>query len=470
MASDINAIVVGETWRAVGMVAKASGSAIEADVSYYLKCLSGAHAGKWWDDANYSTVPWAAGAVANAMTHHDDGNWTIELSASPFEAGIMYLEFSKEDSDLHVAGEGRLLRGVPVNTLADVQHMADSVIGADTFVEGVLGSTQEIADAAAATVAAAHGTGSYLAADAVTGLGTGTTLTSLATAANQTTILARLGAWTGTGVNTILGAFKALLSKVASAPSDIGGTFTPTTDSTEAIQETVAALEAGSGLNAQETRDAMKLAPSTGDPAEGSIDALIADISGDLSGEGAYTGTLTVDDGSGNGLEGAVINARRGGVLKASGTTDADGQITDWVFGEYTYDLAVRLAGYQPETDAIVVSGNAWTKIISMTPLTLPASDVGMVTGYFYCYDNDGEVIEGAIIEIRAKSKSGYGISLRTGIRSEISDVNGLVTLTNLVPGAVYQIRRGDEGDWTDVTVSASATDPHALPNVHGEG
>lgn len=61
---------------------------------------------------------------------------------------------------------------------------------------------------------------------------------------NQATILGRLGAWTGTGINTILGAFKALLSKTASAPSDIGGTFTPTTDSTEAIAEGVASAAA----------------------------------------------------------------------------------------------------------------------------------------------------------------------------------------------------------------------------------
>lgn len=50
-------------------------------------------------------------------------------------------------------------------------------------------------------------------------------------------LLARLGAWTGSGVNTVLGAFKALLSKVASAPSDIGGTFDPAADSTEAIRD-----------------------------------------------------------------------------------------------------------------------------------------------------------------------------------------------------------------------------------------
>lgn len=60
---------------------------------------------------------------------------------------------------------------------------------------------------------------------------------ALATAANQTTILNRLGAWTGTGVNTILGGFKALLSKTATAPSDIGGTFAPADDSVEAIRD-----------------------------------------------------------------------------------------------------------------------------------------------------------------------------------------------------------------------------------------
>lgn len=60
----------------------------------------------------------------------------------------------------------------------------------------------------------------------------------LATLANQNTILARLGSWAGTGINNVLGAFQALFRKDASAPSDIGGTFSPTTDSVEAIRDT----------------------------------------------------------------------------------------------------------------------------------------------------------------------------------------------------------------------------------------
>jgi hypothetical protein len=174
MASDINSIVVGEVWRAMGMVAKASGSAItEGSVSYYLKCLSGTNAGKWWDNANYATVPWAVGEVANAMTHQKDGLWTISLAASPFTAGIMYAEAALESGDLHVAGEGRLLRGVPVNTLADVQHMADAVIETASFASGSVGTTQEITDAVAAAIAAAHGSGSYQTANDV-GIGSRT--------------------------------------------------------------------------------------------------------------------------------------------------------------------------------------------------------------------------------------------------------------------------------------------------------
>lgn len=69
----------------------------------------------------------------------------------------------------------------------------------------------------------------------------------LGTAANQTTILARLGAWTGSARNTILGALQALFRSDADAtvPSDINanlgggaGDADNTTDSTEAIRDT----------------------------------------------------------------------------------------------------------------------------------------------------------------------------------------------------------------------------------------
>ena len=99
------------------------------------------------------------------------------------------------------------------------------------------------------------------------------TVTSLTNAppdsAGVTTLLARIGAFTGTTVNTVLGFFRALFRKDSGAtlPSDIGGTFDNATDSNEALADKTG------GLTAQETRNALKLAPSTGTPAAGSVDA-----------------------------------------------------------------------------------------------------------------------------------------------------------------------------------------------------
>jgi hypothetical protein len=54
-----------------------------------------------------------------------------------------------------------------------------------------------------------------------------------------TSVLARIGAFTGTGVNTILGFLRALMRKDGSitTPSDVGGAFVHTTDSLEAIRD-----------------------------------------------------------------------------------------------------------------------------------------------------------------------------------------------------------------------------------------
>lgn len=58
------------------------------------------------------------------------------------------------------------------------------------------------------------------------------------------------------------------LGAYVATPTDIstGGTFTNTTDSNEALADKTG------GLTLQETRDAMKLAPTAGAPAAGSVD------------------------------------------------------------------------------------------------------------------------------------------------------------------------------------------------------
>lgn len=67
-----------------------------------------------------------------------------------------------------------------------------------------------------------------------------------ATASAQTTILNRLGAWTGSGINTILGALRAIAAKASGlTPTDLssGTTFNNTTDSLEAVRDAVSDIQ-----------------------------------------------------------------------------------------------------------------------------------------------------------------------------------------------------------------------------------
>lgn len=65
-----------------------------------------------------------------------------------------------------------------------------------------------------------------------------TTITGLALEQTCQEVLAKLGNWSETNNNTILGALKAIMRKDVNTPTDIGGTYEPLTDSLEAISET----------------------------------------------------------------------------------------------------------------------------------------------------------------------------------------------------------------------------------------
>jgi hypothetical protein len=60
---------------------------------------------------------------------------------------------------------------------------------------------------------------------------------AVALASATATIIASIGAFTGGGVNNILGFFKALMRTDGSNPSDLGGTYDPTTDSLQAFRD-----------------------------------------------------------------------------------------------------------------------------------------------------------------------------------------------------------------------------------------
>ena len=143
------------------------------------------------------------------------------------------------------------------------------------------------------------------------------------------TIYNRIGAFTGTGVNTILGFFKALLNKDAATPSDIGGTFDPSTDSTEAIADRLSAV---GGLTGIHTVTIQFYRTATTTP--------IPDVAADV-----YDSTET---------------SRLNGIQLKS---DVDGQAS---FGRDngTYKVRAMLAGFTFTTGTVVVNDDDVTIII----------------------------------------------------------------------------------------------------------
>lgn len=190
-----------------------------------------------------------------------------------------------------------------------------------------------------------------------------------------------------------------------------------------------------------------------------------------LSSEGAYTGTLTVDDGI-TGLEGVVVNARRGGVLKASGTTDASGEITNWVFGAFTYDLAARLSGFESETDTIAVSADAWAKTISLTANTItPPPNASTTTGVITVYDEEGSVEESVEVSVQIIDGPGTaGIGYDSAVWTETSSALGVVEFAGIIHGAQYKIWRGDSKASAQTFTAPTTGDSFDLAEVIGRG
>jgi hypothetical protein len=198
--------------------------------------------------------------------------------------------------------------------------------------------------------------------------------------------------------------------------------------------------------------------------AEANLDTQLSAI-GSVEGSGARTLTITVTDGT-DALEGAKIRMTKAAESYVA-TTYASGQITVGR-DDGTWTVAITLAGYTFVPTTLVVTADDSTIEYEMVQQSFTASDPGFVTGYLYCYDENGEVEAGVLMYSKVKSVSGSGVSYDNKVRSVTSDVSGLAEFTNMSPGMTYQIRRGDDSEWEDVTVLDSATSPYALDSIVG--
>lgn len=196
-----------------------------------------------------------------------------------------------------------------------------------------------------------------------------------------------------------------------------GGGFSGSTDSLEAISDAVAALSVSSG-------------------------------------SGAFTVTITVNDGS-TVLQGAIVRVSEG-VTTISGTTNASGVAT-FALDAATWSLAITKPGYSFTPTTLAVSGNT-TTTRSMTAVTpgAPAAP-GLSTGTIVCYGTNGLPESGAKVTVQLVSGPGDAGSALDGAALELTaNGSGVATHNGFVRGAAYKARRGTSGAWVRFVVPDS--------------
>jgi hypothetical protein len=237
-------------------------------------------------------APLSAASTASAVWDALIASYTVSGS---FGARVVRTDAASSGNELKITGSG--------HAAAVVHDCEPNSVPEDAFLSGAVSARVLATDAAAEVATSVR---SELAVE----LGRiDATVDSRAAASDMSTLLSRLGAFTGSGVNTVLGLLKAIMSKAAATPSDVGGTFSATTDSIEAIRD---AQQAGTGDASQATLEAV----------QDTVDAIAASLSGtpiEVVGRVADGGSITLYAGDDmrvrSGTEISVTITDVGGVI-----------------------------------------------------------------------------------------------------------------------------------------------------------
>ena len=527
--SDILSIRVGEVWRGAGMVARGDGSAIvSGTVSHYLKALTGTNTGKWWKNDDQT---WAESETGTEMVHQADGRWTVQLAASPFEAGVIYLEYAKESGNLHVPGEGRMLRGV-LTTQAECEaaidekgHLLQSPDAGATALSRFDASTDEVttdeasrdaskatgfleslgttapagwidaaavADGAVTKIQAGLSTFAGGAVASVTGDIGGKVIGGGSTAITGIGARTDLRAWGGEssiynvsmfGINyPIIASFQYGIYK--SGDTLVSQTTTRQAKATAIIEDTydysgaIPVIVEAALVNVPDSEGTTTLLTDWNDG--GRLDAILDETlaqataaAGASGGTGARTVAITVDDGTTT-LQSARVRVTKGAESYLL-STDAVGLAT-FSLDDGTWTVAITLAGYTFTQASLVVAANV-TQTYSMTaagftPSTEPDSVTIqwlVINAHDYAPIGGGE----GTITIRIKEGPGTdGYAWGKNERSATTDANGMIEFTNVPVGATIRARLGavdGGGEWFDLTIPADATSPYDAGEIIGD-
>ncbi len=271
------------------------------------------------------------------------------------------------------------------------------------------------------------------------------------------TLINRLGAFTGSGDNTVLGVLKALASKTAATPSDIGGTFDPASDSLEGIRDAGATLTdvEASMQTVIETNHLDHLLAVTYDPASkpGASDALLNELVESDSGVARLTANALEQAPSGTGASAATI---------ADAVWDEllSGHVIAGSAGESLADAAAGGGGGLDAAGVRAAIGLASANLdTQLATIDTVADAILADTG------TDGVVVAAA-------SKTGYRLSA-TGVDDVLDEVVlGSYTMRQLIRGmSAALVGKLSGGGTTTVTIrSADDTKNVVVATVDADG
>lgn len=182
------------------------------------------------------------------------------------------------------------------------------------------------------------------------------------------------------------------------------------------------------------------------------------------AGTGARTIVVTVNDGAGP-LESATVRATKGAETYTV-KTNVVGQATFYL-DDGTWTFVATLAGYDGASAIHIVDAAQSPLTISLPPLTMMPIPPGTVRGYAIILDEYGNPEPGVTCSAQlVYAPSGSGIVGDIAAQIRVSDVNGVVQFTGLLPGGTYKFSRGEQ--FILVVVPTDATDPWQIPNFGG--
>lgn len=329
------------------------------------------------------------------------------LTAAKFAAGAFDAVWSVAARLLTAGTNIALVKGTGVTGFNDLSagDVRDAVGLASADLDTQLGALSTFDPASETVDVGAVGGSAVTSPDDfkadVSGLATATALATVGT--NVSTLLARIGAFTGTGVNTILGFLKALGSKAASTPSDMGGTYDASSDSLEAVSDAGVAvdlspvtavtdkldtaLESDGAGGYQFTTLGLENAPAGG--AGGSCDeaAIADDVAAQLLAAGTTINILSLvgADGTITIRHGDAYNADNANGLLTLTVTSSGIDVTTFDADSLQFSLS-DLHGDSPplftvdETDGIVRLSTTQIQV----PLTSAQTSLPRVGGEYY--------------------------------------------------------------------------------------